>query len=325
MPRSKRGRSPRKKKPQKYDTSFKGWVEQQAQDIVPVLLPGAVYEKTLTVEVIRSIMRADKVFKILYCGEEHILHLEFETGSDSKLCSRLLVYNSVLYQDHQLPVITIVIYPFNVEPAESPLRIISDKKEILTFHFKTLSLGTLDAEQFVQEHRACMYPVLPTMQGVHADLMEQVMQELTELYRDDEATLSQVYTWMMLLLERTSTVDPLEKGKIEERLKMFDQLWDESPRVQKMKERWYEQVQNKVKQEVEQEIKEKKSIETETLRRTLLSIIHARFPNLSEFAQQQVKQFDKPDALDLLIQKIATAPDANMARWLLDSSTGGQE
>src|SRR5437763_10547954 len=147
MPRYKRSRSP-SKKPQKYDTSFKDWVDQQAHDILPLLLPGATYEKTLTVEIIRSVMRADKVFKILYCGEEHILHLEFETKSDRKLRSRLLVYNSVLYQDYQLPVITIVVYPFKVEPAVSPLRITSDKKEVLTFHFRTLSLFTLEAEQF---------------------------------------------------------------------------------------------------------------------------------------------------------------------------------
>jgi hypothetical protein len=148
------------------------------------------------------------VFKILYYGEEHILHLEFETGSDGDLPSRLLVYNAVLYRDYKLPVITIVVYPFPVEQAESPLEIKSNGEELLTFRFRTLPLFTLDAEQFVQEHRACMYPLLPAMNGVHAE----VMQELTELYRDDEITLAQQFTWMKILLERTSTVTSLEKG-----------------------------------------------------------------------------------------------------------------
>ena len=53
----------------------------RVQEILPVLLPGAVYEKTLNVETIRSPTRADKVFKVLYSGEEHILHLEFEGGT----------------------------------------------------------------------------------------------------------------------------------------------------------------------------------------------------------------------------------------------------
>ena len=108
-------------------------------------------------------MRADKVFKGLYYDVEHVLHLEFETGSDRDLRSRLLVYNSVLYRDHKLPVITIVIYPFAVEQAESPLCIKSNGKEILIFNFRTLPLFTLEAVQFVQEHQACMYPLLPAM------------------------------------------------------------------------------------------------------------------------------------------------------------------
>jgi hypothetical protein len=306
MARSKPKRSPRKK-PQKYDTSFKDWVDQQPYDILPLLLPGAVYEKTLTVETSRSMMRADKVFKILYSGEEHILHLEFQTGSDAKLRSRLLVYNSVLYQDYQLPVLTIVIYPFQAAPAESPLSIVSNKKEVLTFHFRTLSLFTLDAEKFVQEHRACMYPILPTMRGVHAELILQVMQELIELYRDNEVNLAQQYAWMTILLERTGTIEPLEKEKIQERLSMYDQLWEESPRVQKMKEQVREQVRAET--------------EARTLRRALVSMVRARFPSLTEFAQQQVELFDNPGALDLLIQQVAKAPDANAVRWLLDSNS----
>jgi hypothetical protein len=146
--------------------------------------------------------------------------------------------------------------------------------------------------------------------------MERVMQELTELYRNDEVTLAQQYAWMMVLLERTDTVEPLEKDKIQEKLKMFDQLWDESPRVQKMKE----QVREQTRKEAEQEIKERTEIEAKALQRALVSMIHARFPSLSEFAQQRVELFDKPAVLDWLIQKIATAPDANTAGWLLDSS-----
>lgn len=124
-------------------------------------------------------MRADRVFKVFYCGEEHVRHLEFETGTDRDLRSRLLVYNSVLYRDHKLPVITIVIYPFLVEQATSPLCIMSNGEEILTFKFRTLPLFTWEAERFVREHQTCMYPLLTAMEGVHAELISQVMQELT--------------------------------------------------------------------------------------------------------------------------------------------------
>ena len=82
----------------------------------------------------------------MYHGAEHILHLEFQTGFDRQLVARLLIYNAGLYHDHHLPVITIVMYPFRVKKAVSPLSIKSIEEEILTFHFKTLALFELDAE-----------------------------------------------------------------------------------------------------------------------------------------------------------------------------------
>ena len=106
---------------------------------------------------------------------------------------------------------------------------------------------------------------------------------------------------------------------------MYDQLWEESPRVQKMKAQLREQVLKEGKQEgrqeAEQEIKDRTEIEARTFRRALVTMIQARFPNLAEFAQQRVELLDKPAALDLLIQQISMAPDADIARWLLDSST----
>ena len=351
MPQPKGQRASRKKKPQKYDTSFKALVESQASDILPLLLPGAAYEKTLNVEIIRSTMRADKVFKVQYCGQEHILHLEFETGSDGKLCSRLLVYNSVLYRDYKIPVITIVVYPFPVNQAVSPLCIKSNGMEILSFHFRTLPLFTMDAEQFVQEHRACMYPLLVTMNGVHAEMIAQVMQELTELYRNNEASLAEQFTWMTILLERTATIGALEKSRIEEKLKMFDQLWDESPRVQKMKKQYRDEGRKesekerlrlqqelvKGKQEAEQKFlnlqeqipamheKDTADQKVKDRRSSLLSVIRVRFPNLTEIAQQRVELLDKPEVLDLLIELIVAAPDANTARLLLNPSTQAHE
>ena len=121
-------------------------------------------------------MRVGKVFKVLYHGQEHVLDVEFESGRDGRLRSRLLVYNAKLYHDYGLPVLTIVMYPFSKTVAKSPLCILSQEKPILTFHFKTLPLFTLDAEEIVSQRLTCMYPLVPAMRNVNADLMYQVMQ-----------------------------------------------------------------------------------------------------------------------------------------------------
>ena len=147
---------------------------------------------------------------------------------------------------------------------------------------------------------------------------------------------------MSILLERTSTVTDLEeKKRIEERLSMFDQLWNESPRVQQMKKQFREEAQKEARKEIEQKVEQKveqrveqerlrlqKEAEQErlraqqerlkTLRSSLVSVTRVRFPDLTDFAQQQAERFDQPAVLDLLIQQVVAASDANMVRLLLN-------
>jgi len=297
------GKTQRTKQPQGYDSSLKDLIEQQAPAILPVLLPGVVYEGTLSVDLIRSAMRGDKVYKVTYQAEEHILHLEFESGVDSEMTSRLLAYNSMLYRDHRLPVISMIIYPFRVKMAESPLRIISKLRELLTFHFLTLPLFSLDAERYVREHCVSMYPLLPTMRGANAALLKQAMDELAMLYREDEITLAQQFIWMQLLLARTDTISPEEKNKIQEQLSMYDRLWEDNPRVKK--------------NIAEGEARGEARGEITTLQKTLVRIVSLRFPALTELVQERVKQLSKPEELNQLVEQAVMAPDEITVRLLL--------
>ncbi|SRR5713226_5399241 len=286
---------------QPFDTTFKDWIRQQARAILPLLLVGAIYEDTLDVEIIRPTMRVDKVFKIIFMGKVYIFHIEFESGTDPHMVSRLLIYNAILYHDYQLPVISMIVYPFKTKIAESPLQVSRENGNIITFDFLTLPLFTLDAEQYVREHLVCMYPLLPTMQGTNHVMMQQAMDELAELYREDEVTLAQQFVWMNLLLERTETIAPPEKVAIKEALKMYDRLWSESPTIKKIR----------TESETQGEVR--------AAQRMLVNFVKLRFPALTELAQQRISQINKPDALDLLAQQIYTAPDEHMVRWLLST------
>jgi hypothetical protein len=206
---------------QPYDASFKGWIMQQAPTILPVLLPGTCYERTLNVEVLRPPMRADKVFLVRYHDEEHILHFEFQVGYDKELKSRLLVYNSILYLDHRLPVLTVVVYPFRVKMAVSPLSILCRKQPVLTFVFQTFPLFKMNAKEMVKQRHTCMYALLPTMKNVDADLMDQAVQELAEVYRDEKSTLAEQFVWMRVFLDRSTTIKRVKKEQIKARLDMF--------------------------------------------------------------------------------------------------------
>jgi len=303
--------------PQQYDTTFKEWIEWQVSDILPVLLPGAMYQQTLTIELIKPTLRADKVFKMLYNGEDRIFNPEFETGSDSKMASRLHVYNAILYYDYQIPVISMIIYPFRTTVAQSPLLIPKDDGSIIRFDFHTLELYRQDAERFVRNHIRCMYPMLPTMQGTDHLMIRRVMGELQEIYQDDVVPLAQQYIWINLLLERTTTISRSEKAEIFKELKMYEALWDQSPRIQQI--RAESEAEGRAEGLVEGRAEGLAQGEVRALRRMLVHIVKARYPALTDLAQQEAGRLNKPDALDLLIQQIFAATDEELVRWLLTS------
>ena len=284
---------------QQYDTTFKDWIRKEARNVLPLFLPGATYEETLDVEIIRPTMRADKVFKGKYQGDDSIFNVEFETGTDNNLLSRLLIYNAVLYRDHGFPVISIIVYPFRTAMAESPLVIKSGSKNIITFEFEKLPFFLQEAEYYVREHITSMYPVLPTMKGSNHVLMKQAMDELAALYRKDEVSLAQQFVWMELLLERTETIAPPEKAEIQKELKMYDPLWENHPKVKKIR----------AESEAEGEIK--------ASQRILVNVVKVRFPALTELAQQKVAQINTPEVLNYLLEQIAAEPDEAVVRALL--------
>lgn len=286
---------------QRYDTTFKEWMEWQVSDILPVLLPGAIYQQTLTIELIKPTLRADKVFRMLYNGEDRIFNPEFETGSDGKMASRLHVYNAILYYDYQIPVISMIIYPFRTTVAQPPLLVPKGDGGIIRFDYDILELYKQDAEQYVRNHVRCMYPMLPTMQGTDHLMIRRVMGELQEIYQDDVVPLSQQYIWINLLLERTTTISRSEKGEIFKELSMYEALWDQSPRVQQIR------AEGRAEGEVQ------------ALRRILVQLVKARYPALADLAQQEAERMSKPDNFDMLVQQIAIADDENLVRWLLKS------
>ncbi len=84
---------------------------------------------------------------------------------------------------------------------------------------------------------------------------------------------------------------------------MFDNLWEQDPKIQKL------QAEKKAEGIVEGEIL--------GLQKAVVDFVEARFPDLTELAQQRVKQIRNLDDLDKLVKLIATTPDEATANWIL--------
>jgi hypothetical protein len=307
MAKRKRQKESSLEQQQPYDNALKSLLEGQEAQILPHFLPEAIYLETYNIEAVRTILRTDRIYKVLYKGQPHILHLEFETSSDDEMAVRLLDYHAYLYHKYHLPVISIIVYPFRTTVATSPLQEISAGEIILSFKFRIFPLWLLDANQYTHNHIIAMYALLPAMSGANAHLLDQAIDEMVEYYKDDEITLARDLRWMGIILRRTDCVLKEDKRMIQERLSMYDDLMENDPEMKRLREKY--KSEGLAEGLAEGEIK--------ALRKTILTVVKTRFPSLVKQAQQRVAHIADVDDLTALFEQIMTASDEASARAFL--------
>ena len=336
MAKSKGKKKPTQEQQQVYDNLLKSLFEGHEKQILPYFLADYEYVETLDIEVHRTTLRVDRVYKVMHEGELHIVDFEFETNAHPNMATRLLDYHAYLYRKYELPVISVIVYPFRTTMALSPLEEMSGKKKILVFYFETFPLWKLQAEQYLQEHAILLYSLLPAMEGANPQLLSKAIDEMIEYYQDDQTVLAQQLRWMGILLRRADTVPLEDKRQIEERLNMYDDLFEKDPKMQRI--RAESKAEGRAEGIIEGEARgiakgEAKGIakgeargiakgeakgEAKGLQIALVTVVEKRFPPLAELAQTKVQRLNKPDALNLLLQGIAVAPDEDTARLLLE-------
>lgn len=288
---------------QPYDNLLKSLFEGQERQILPYFLPDVEYIETLNVELIRTPLRVDRVYKVRYEGDIHILHLEFETRANNKMAKRLLEYHAYLHRKYDLPVMSIIVYPFKTQMAVSPLRETFGKEEVLIFHFRVFPVWQLETKKYISEHVVVLYALLPTMVGVDATLLNKAIDEMVEYYKGDDAKLAQELRWMGVVLRRAK-LPRVVKNRIEERLNMWDDLMERDPKMRKIRK--------------ESEERGRAAGLTEGLQKAVITAVKLRFPPLTELAEEKIAQVNKPEKLNLLLDQITSVPDETTARMLLD-------
>ena len=289
---------------QPYDTSLKSFLEGLATQVIPELLSGAEVDEELNGEILKPPLRADRIYRIRYKGERCILQVELETQANSKMAHRLLEYYGILFRKYGKPIISVVIYPFRTTIPESPLRIVVGSEDVLTFHFYVIALWTLDARSYLRRRVVSMYALLPTMNGATYEVLKQALDEMKEEHSESRRLAEQILLFDTFL-QRTDTVLPEDKHKIEEYMDMFDSLLEESRFVRKKR------AEGKIEGKIEGTI--------ETLRQVIVEFVQTRFPSLSDLAQKQVAHVNEPQRLHGLIMQLATVESEEGAQKLLKS------
>ena len=269
----------------------------RAAEIIPQLLPEAELVSEENIEIKRELLRADLVYLVQYKGKAHILNLELQANADSEMAFRMLLYHVELHLHYRLPVISIVLYLFEARVAEPPFRETgADEEEILTLHYRVIALWTLDAQEYVQKRIIGMYTFLPGMKGANAPLLLQAIKDLEQRFARPQ--FIRHLRRFRRILQRSNMLSAQDKQIVEEHMDIhYDSLVDEDPEVQ------------------ERVAKGK----VEMAQKMVADLVEARFPALSELAQERVTLIRNTGALSQLIKQVGTVPDEATARWLLNT------
>lgn len=278
---------------QPYDSALKSLMEDHAAEMLPEILPESRLISEQNAELARTNLRPDLVYLIEYKGKQRILNLELQTNEDSDMAFRMLLYHVELFGKYRLPVISMVMYPFETTIPEPVFREESGDETLLVFQHRVLCLWTLEAEQYVRRRAVSMYTLLPAMKGANAPMLLQAVEEMEQEYKG--LHLARHLVRFRTILRRSKTFSEQDKQIVEERLHMYDSLLDEDPDIQ-------ERVA-KAKIEAQQ--------------KAVIDIIEMRFPTLTEEAQEIVARLNKADQLSQLMKQMVMAPDEANARWAL--------
>src|SRR5690348_9522849 len=294
--KSKTQENEHKTQPHEYDNTLKALFGDEAPQIVPNLLPGAILVSEKNIEIDRSKLRVDLAYLIWYDGKEAILNLELQTSAEATVHTRLLQYHAVLHAQHGKPVVSVIIYPFETTVPKSPYEVRTTNDLLLALHYKTICLWELDADPIVKNRVYCLYTVLPAMKGAKATLLKQALSEMVEHYPRHQ--LGHRLIRFHRIMRRATVMSEEEKQEVEEELYMhygYDEFIDDNPvvleRIEKKSAEAAAKVVAKAAAEAAAEATAKATVKakTEEKQSGILSLLSLRFPVLEPQAQSVVQ------------------------------------
>jgi hypothetical protein len=133
-----------------YDNLGKAIFAQDEHDTIPKLYKGIEVVDARNVEIDRSKLRADLIFKVLYCGIWALLNIELQSGSDKAMGARLLQYVAGLHEAYeQMPVLSLVIYLFRCQVQMPPYVIECGDKRPVVLDYEVMLLWETEGTWFM--------------------------------------------------------------------------------------------------------------------------------------------------------------------------------
>ncbi|MBV9021919.1 MAG: hypothetical protein JOZ71_14550 [Ktedonobacteraceae bacterium] len=317
-----------------WDDSLKVLINDNAQDFATWLLDGAIVQRKLATEFQGRKLVADILLEVLWQGEELLLHIEIQSENDPDMALRLLEYNLRARRTHKRPVYSCTIYlRQDGEVPASPLRwVLSNGKEILTFHFLNIELYKLTPDELRHLGLPGLLPLmLLTQGGATRQIDEEIMTDLERAGKNDAVGAFSLLASLVL-------TSPIDLGWLRKRAHIMHEAWQDNWLVQELTKGAVEKAREEERRALEEEHKareaERKVLEQErqqrlqSLRDLLLAFVERRFSDakLLRIAQRQMALIDDPRILQSLLLKVGFAETPEKAKdYLVDWSDADEE
>ncbi len=306
-----------------WDSSLKLLINDNPQAFVNWLLEGAQVRKKLQTEFKAHTIIADALLEVSWYDENFLLHIEFQSTNDSKMGERLLEYNLAAHKEHDMDVLSIVIYlKSDGEVPQSPLLWkIPTGKETLQFHYLVVEMAKLATDQLRHEGLVGILPLLLlTKDGATHGVVDEVIAGLQEAKKYDLLPVTELLASLVLK-------DQADQEWIKRRFAMLQDALRETPAYQRILEEGREEGREEVREALQtelhqqqvalQKVQHQQQEALQKQREGLLDVMLERFPLLAGRARNYAKTIDDPDKLFSLIIDMAKASNAEEAERIL--------
>jgi hypothetical protein len=320
-----------KKDAHPFDNLSKALFGEDGAQIIPELIEGAQVVSAENVELDRSKLKADLVYRGPFGFTKRqptVYDLEVQAGRDPDLIYRILLYLAALYEHYKCLIICVIFYLFPCKVVTSPhiMRCEENGEEILAVKVRVICVWEMDPEAIVAKHLLPLYIFLPAMKEPSAALLIQALQEMAHYY--NRAKLAYRFTWFHHILRRTETMSDQDKEIVKEALNAmftYEEIIQDDPVIQsllaqrelvgKAEGKAEGIIEGKTEGIIEGEIKGK----IKELKDAILSILSIRFsPALAAKAQPVVVSTQDYEALKRLHRQLLKADDEKLALLVLD-------
>jgi predicted transposase/invertase (TIGR01784 family) len=295
-----------------WDESVKALVRANPQAFVRWLIPNAKFIKEHREKLKGWDQEVDILLEVLVDGEIMLLHVEFQTYNDTTMPERLLRYNVAARYEHELPVLSFVIYLLkdgNIVP--SPLRwTVPTGQEVLQFHFHSIEVGNLSPEDIRSTGEINLLPLLPlTSGGATRNIVSSMLRELDVPEHKELALLG--FKLASLVFKRKS------KDNLDWLIRSFKEMHDilhDTPIYQLILEEGREKG---LEEGREKGLEQARKEERLNLRLILVNIAQARFPDLVDMVKARTNSIEDINALRQLVINFGTAQDSEKIQQYL--------